>query len=124
MRQDSHATLAALEHDWADAWLSANAAICHRLLADDFVEVSACGRLVSKGEWITAAEFNRPRRVDWGDIRIRLFGRLAVVHSRLLLTNSAKGQEHRAELIATDVWTCHGEQWQVVSRQLTRVRSV
>jgi ketosteroid isomerase-like protein len=123
MREDAYATLAALEHDWADAWLTGNVAVCQRLLAYDFMEVSACGRLVSKGEWIAAIELNRPRTIDWGDVRIRLFGRFAVVHSRLHLTNNAKGQEHRAEYMATDIWTCHGEEWQVVSRQLTRVRA-
>jgi hypothetical protein len=54
MRDDTYVTLVALEHDWGHAWMTRNVALCEQIMADDFLEVSALGRLASRGEWIAA----------------------------------------------------------------------
>lgn len=123
MREDAHAVLTALEHDWADAWQRADVTRCARLLADDFVEINACGHLVSKGEWLAAMATSAPRRIRWEDSRVRLFGRYAVVYTRLHLAGSRKGAEYSAGFLVTDIWTFHGAEWTVFSRQLTRIRA-
>ena len=123
MREDGHAVITALEHDWTDAWRTGNAMRCARLMADDFVEVSSRGQLASKGEWLASMAANAPKRIRSGESRVRLFGRFAVAYLRLHLAGSSRGNDYSAEFLASDIWTFHGAQWLVVSRQLTRVRA-
>jgi len=122
MREDAHVVLAALEHDWAEAWQSRHANRCAQLMADDFVEVSSRGQVISKGEWLACFANNAPRRIRCGEGRVRLIGRSAIVYSKMHLAGTSRGREYSAEFLVTDNWTFHGEQWQVISRQLTRVR--
>ena len=121
MRDDTYATLAALEFDWANAWLNHNEAICEYLLADDFVEIAATGQVASKGEWLAALESHAPRLVTWSDMRVRPFGRFAIVHGKLQFVGDQCGA-HRSYL-ATDIWACRGSEWRVVSRQLTKAHA-
>lgn len=119
MRDDTYVTLAALEHDWGHAWMTRNATLCEQLMADDFLEVSALGRLTSRAEWIAAMLGNAPRQLVWSDIRVRPAGRCAVVHGVLRLLSSNQRNDQRQCFIATDVWLWRSGTWQVVSRQLT-----
>jgi hypothetical protein len=118
MKQEVHVTLAALEHDWGHAWMARDARVCADLLADDYVEICANGRFVSKPEWLGALA-RPPRQLRWLDLRVRPFARCAIVHGRLHLLAAANGHDHRENLIATDIWAWRDERWQVVSRQLT-----
>jgi ketosteroid isomerase-like protein len=119
MRDDTYVTLAALEHDWGHAWTTRNATLCQQLMADDFLEVSALGRLTSRAEWIAAMQGNPPRQLHWADVRVRPAGRCAIVHGLLRLLGHAKGHDLRQSFVATDVWLWRSGTWQVVSRQLT-----
>lgn len=119
MRQDAYVTLAALEHDWGHAWMTRNENLCEQLMADDFLEVSAHGRLASRAEWISLMQRTAPRQLQWADLRVRPAGRCAIVHGYLRLLGAAHGHDLRQSFIATDVWLCRGSHWQVVSRQLT-----
>lgn len=119
MRQDTYVTLAALEHDWGHAWMTRNSMLCEQLMADDFLEVSCLGRLVSRAEWVALMHGNAPRQLQWADLRVRPAGRCAIVHGFLRLLASAGGHDVRQSFIATDVWMWRTCSWQVVSRQLT-----
>lgn len=119
MRQDTYVTLAALEHDWGHAWMTRNATLCEQLMADDFLEVSALGRLASRAEWVSLMQRNAPRQLQWSDLRVRPAGRCAIVHGLLRILGSAQGRDVRQNFIATDVWLWRASNWQVVSRQLT-----
>jgi len=123
MRDDTYVTLAALEHDWGHAWMTRNATLCEQLMADDFLEVSALGRLASRAEWIAFMERNAPRQLQWADLRVRHVGRCAIVHGFLRVLGSANGHDLRQSFIATDVWLWRSGSWQVVSRQLTASHS-
>lgn len=123
MRQDTYVTLAALEHDWGHAWMTRNATLCEQLMADDFLEVSALGRLASRAEWLSMMQGNAPRQIQWSDLRVRTVGRCAIVHGFLRLLGSAHGHDVRQTHVATDVWLWRGSNWQVVSRQLTNSHS-
>lgn len=118
MKQEVFVTLAALEHDWGHAWINRDARICADLIADDFLEIGANGRFVSKSEWLGAIA-RPPRQLHWLDLRVRPLARCAIVHGRLHLLGASNGHDHRESVIATDVWTWRDERWQVVSRQLT-----
>lgn len=119
MRDDTYVTLAALEHDWGHAWTTRNTALCEQLMADDFLEVSALGRVTSRAEWILEMQGNPPRQLHWADVRVRPAGRCAIVHGLLRLLAQAKGHDLRHSFVATDVWLWRSGSWQVVSRQLT-----
>jgi hypothetical protein len=118
MKQEMFVTLAALEHDWGHAWMNRDSRICADLIADDFLEIGANGRFVSKSEWLGAIA-RPPRQVHWLDLRVRPLARCAIVHGRLHLLAGSNGHDHRDSLIATDVWSLRDDRWQVVSRQLT-----
>jgi ketosteroid isomerase-like protein len=123
MREDAHVVLSALEHDWADAWKNGDATRCARLLSDDFMEVTSCGQIVSKGEWLAALAMNAPGEVRWDESRTRLYGRYAVVHSKLHLTGTRRGHAYSTGFIVTDIWAFHGTEWTVFSRQFTKIRA-
>ena len=119
MRDDTYVTLVALEHDWGHAWMTRNVALCEQIMADDFLEVSALGRVASRGEWIEAMRGHPPRQLQWADVRVRPAGRCAIVHGLLRVHAAVPGHDVRQALVATDVWLWRGGTWQVVSRQLT-----
>ena len=122
MDKNVYATIAALEHDWSEAWLARNAVICDYLVGDDYLEIDPEGHIVSKGEWIDALESSAPREIRWGEIRVRPFGRFAIVHGRIELANGADDGARRRGYIVTDVWAFRGLEWRVVSRQLTSIK--
>ena len=120
MDKNIYVTIAALEHDWSEAWLARNASICEYLVGEDYVEIDPEGRMLSKGEWIDSLESSAPREIRWGEIRVRPFGRFAIVHGRIELVNGADDSGGRLVYIVTDVWAFRGLEWRVVSRQFTK----
>ena len=114
---DVFTKIAALEREWMDAWKSKNMVACDVLLAEDFVLVSATGRLMSKGEWLLAASDSFVcEDFQWQDIRVRPFGRFAIVHARVKQKAAISGKDWSGVFLLTDVWVQRSDEWQVVSR--------
>jgi len=119
MSENTEDTLGALERAWMDAWIAGDRETCARILADDFVLTSARGMLMTKDQWLDAIASIVGESFRWEEIRVRLFGDVAVVHSRTTQRASVAGQDWSGRFLLTDVWVRRGETWQVVSRHGT-----
>ena len=120
MNHSPESEITELEREWMDAWLKRDRETCDRLLGDDFILTSARGALMSKQEWLAGAmgpfvgvSFN------WEDVRVRLFGDVAIVHARTRQCATVAGQDWSGRFLLTDVWVQRNGRWQVVSRHGT-----
>ena len=100
-------------------WLATDRVTCARILADDFLLTSARGVLMTKSEWLAALDTIVGESFEWEEIRVRLFGEVAVVHCRTRQRASVGGQDWSGRFLITDVWVRRDGRWQVVSRHGT-----
>ena len=120
MTTSPESEIAALEHEWMDAWLRRDGDVCERILGDDFVLTSARGTLMSKPEWLAGAMGPIVgQSFHWDDLRVRVFGDMAIVHARTRQSASVAGQDWSGRFLITDVWARRVGRWQVVSRHGT-----
>lgn len=113
--------VAALEHQWMDAWCRKDRDTCERLLADDFLLTSARGVLMSKSEWLTnAMGLFVCDAFHWETLQVRpLTPDVAVVHARTRQEARLGEQAWSGVFLITDVWAMRHGRWQVVARHGT-----
>ena len=120
MTSSMESEIAALERQWMEAWLRRDRPTCDRILADDFVLTSARGTLMSKAEWLDGAMGHIVgQSFDWDELRVRLFGEVAIVHARTRQSATVSGHDWSGQFLLTDVWVHRDGRWQVVSRHGT-----
>jgi hypothetical protein len=95
------------EHDWAT--LGA-------VLSDDFVYTHMNGQVDDKDDYLDGLR-NVPRTIRRGDLRIRIYGDIALMNGRQYL--DAGTGEVEGEVL--EVWHRVGDGWQLVACQSTRV---
>lgn len=87
-------------------------------LADDFVNSNPDGTLVDrKGFLGQIAKGIAARNFACEDVRIRMFGDVAIIHAR---TTYEKPDGSNASGRYTDVWQRRGERWLCVCADVTR----
>jgi len=93
------------------AWFDAN-------LSADFLNTNPDGSLVDKAGFLKqiAAPSSVPD-LTCEDVRIRVFGDVAIIHARTRFTNAAGG---RGEGRYTDIWARHADRWLCVAAHVNR----
>jgi hypothetical protein len=119
MQSTPEAELTALERAWMEAWIRKDREMCSRILADDFILTSARGVLMSKSDWLAGLAMFDCTAFAWDEIIVRLFGEVAIVHSRIRQAAAVAGHDWSGVFLLTDVWVRRDGQWQVVSRHGT-----
>jgi ketosteroid isomerase-like protein len=109
-----------LERAYDDAFLKKDRAAMERLLADDFVYVHSNGTMTNRTQEI---EETISADVKWtasklDDLKVRVYGDVAVVTGVQTLTGSAKGYVSGARRF-TNVWVRRNGRWQTVGGQST-----
>jgi hypothetical protein len=113
------ATLARLNATYIDCVVNADAETFATILAPDFVCSNPDGTLVDRDEFlrrIRAAA--RLRQMDIDDVRIRVFGDVALIHAR---TTYVLGDGRSGSGRYTDVWARRDGEWLAVSAHVTRL---
>jgi ketosteroid isomerase-like protein len=111
-------TLTRLNEQYVDAFMKGDSGWYRDHLADDFVCIESDGSVLDKGQFLRNAEAG-PDVVSYAlsDVRVRLFGPIALVH--------AKGRWTRRDGSAgtsryTDVYRLLDGGWKAISAQITR----
>ncbi|MGH7039093.1 MAG: nuclear transport factor 2 family protein [Stellaceae bacterium] len=113
-----HDILAGLNRDYVAAVQHGDVRRFEEILADDFLCSNPDGAIVDRAQFL--AQTARPvtiRELTAEDVRIRLFGDVAVIHARTRY-RTADGEPRQGRY--TDVWARRGEQWLAVSAHVTR----
>jgi len=89
------------------------------ILADDFLCSAADGTVLDKTEFLEVTSGPRSlRHLSADDVRIRLFGDVAIIHAATYYETMA-GANGRGRY--TDIWSKRGGAWRAVAAHVTRL---
>jgi ketosteroid isomerase-like protein len=119
----AHKEIEGLELDWRQAQLNNNVTEVDRLLADDYLGISANGTLETKAD-----ELSRRRsgtlhisQLELSDIKVRIYGDTAVVTSRADLVGKSGDRDISGRFRYTRVYSNRQGQWRIVSFEASRI---
>jgi ketosteroid isomerase-like protein len=122
----SRQTIEGLEEQWRQAQLSGDVTAMDRLLADDFVGITAFGQVTTKAQQLARV---RDRvivltRLDLSDMKVKLLGSIAVVTTRAEVDGSSDGRSIAGAFRYTRVYhRLPNGSWKITSFEATRVPS-
>ncbi|MGC2400667.1 MAG: nuclear transport factor 2 family protein [Acidobacteriaceae bacterium] len=121
--ENAHKEIEGLELDWRQAQLTNNVSEVDRLLADDYLGISANGTLETKAD-----ELARRRNgslnithLELSDIKVRIYGDTAVVTSKADLVGKYGDRDISGRYRYTRVYSNRDGQWRIVSFEASRV---
>jgi ketosteroid isomerase-like protein len=119
----AHKEIEALEMDWRKAQLTNNVAAVDRLLADDYLGISANGTLETKADELTRRRTGSLHitQLDLSDIKVRIYGDTAVVTSKADLVGKNGDRDISGRYRYTRVYSNRDGQWRIVSFEASRV---
>ena len=114
-----------LEEKWRNAMLTGDAAAMDKLLAEDYVSISASGILQSKEDLL--ARMRNPRRhitaLEISDSKVRFYGATALVTSFAKVTGVNAEGEPIGNFRYTHVYVRNAQGlWKMVSSESSRIR--
>jgi ketosteroid isomerase-like protein len=112
-----------LEKQWADAVVKQDAVALERIVADDIVEVDPTGQVQTKAQDLADVKSGEYKleSFSFGDMKVRVFGNVAVVNGPYAIKGTYKGKDISGEGRFTDVFVKRQGRWQCVSTQSTRI---
>lgn len=118
-----HKIIEGLESEWRDAQLTDNIATLDRLLADDYLGISANGTLETKADVLATRRSGRLKitQMVLSDVKIRIYGDTAVVTSKVDLTGKNGDRDISGHYRYTRVYNFRAGQWRIVSFEASRV---
>lgn len=121
--ENAHKEIEGLELDWRQAMLSNNVSAVERLLADDYLGISANGTLETKADELTRRKSGMLHitQLDLSDIKVRIYGDTAVVTSKADLVGKSGDRDISGRYRYTRVYSNRDGQWRIVSFEASRV---
>jgi ketosteroid isomerase-like protein len=121
--ESAHKEIEGLELDWRQAQLSNNVSEVDRLLADDYLGISANGTLETKADELTRRKSGSLHitQLDLSDIKVRIYGDTAVVTSKADLVGKVGDRDISGRYRYTRVYSNRDGQWRIVSFEASRV---
>jgi ketosteroid isomerase-like protein len=121
--ENTHKEIEGLELDWRQAQLSNNVTEVDRLLADDYLGISANGTLETKADELTRRKSGSLHitQLDLSDIKVRIYGDTAVVTSKADLVGKNGDRDISGRYRYTRVYSNKDGQWRIVSFEASRV---
>jgi ketosteroid isomerase-like protein len=114
------AELRAANHAYVQAWIAADRDALARIVDEDFRFTSHSGDWLGKRELMQSVAASAAAPLSYDDVRVRLFGDVALVHGLLEYRRSDGGA---GKTRYTDVYrrAASGAPWRLVSAQLSEV---
>lgn len=118
-----HKEIETLEMQWRDAQLSNDVAVMDRLLADDYIGISASGTIETKTEALALRRAGTLHitTLDLNDLKVRIYGDTAVVTSRADLEGTNGAANISGKYRYTRVYNRRYGQWKIVSFEASRI---
>jgi ketosteroid isomerase-like protein len=118
-----HKEIEALEMQWRQAQLNNDVAVMDRLLADDYIGISATGTIETKPEALALRRAGTLHitGLDLNDLKVRIYGDTAVVTSRADLQGTNGASDISGKYRYTRVYNRRYGQWKIVSFEASRI---
>jgi ketosteroid isomerase-like protein len=118
-----HKEIETLEMQWRQAQLSNDVGVMDRLLADDYVGISANGIIETKSEALALRRAGTLHitSLDINDLKVRIYGDTAVVTSRADLEGASGSTNIGGKYRYTRVYNRRYGQWKIVSFEASRI---
>jgi hypothetical protein len=118
------AELSNLENAWAQVDVTNDRSIFQKILAPEFTSTSIAGQVRSRDEWLAAWQYEGVKSATNTDVKVHVISdSLAVVTGTDETTNiDNSGRQVMHEDRFTDTWVRGPQGWQIIARQLTRLR--
>lgn len=115
-----------LEMRWRDAELSNNVSEMGKLLADDYLGISANGTVETKSETLDARRAGtiRIQSLNITDLKVRVYGNTAVVTSKAALVGENGQSDISGDYRYTRVYAKRLGRWRIVSFEASRMHDV
>jgi ketosteroid isomerase-like protein len=116
---DDVATLTELNEAYLESVKMGDVDRFREILADDFLCSAADGSVLDKTQFLELTAGPRTlRHLSGADIRIRLFGDVAIIHAATTYT-TIDGRDGRGRY--TDIWAKRDGAWRAVAAHVTRL---
>jgi ketosteroid isomerase-like protein len=121
--ENTHKEIEGLELDWRQAQLSNNISEVDRLLADDYLGISANGTLETKADELTRRRSGTLHitQLDLSDIKVRVYGDTAVVTSKADVVGKNGDRDISGKFRYTRVYSNRLGEWRIVSFEASRI---
>jgi ketosteroid isomerase-like protein len=122
-RDNAHKEIEGLELDWRNALLTNNVNAVDRLLADDYLGISANGTLETKADELSRGRSGAVHitELELSDIKVRIYGDTAVVTSKAELVGKNGDRDISGRFRYTRVYSNRDGQWKIVSFEASRI---
>jgi ketosteroid isomerase-like protein len=116
-------TIRQLDRDWVKAYTRGDTAVLDRIYADDLIVTNPDGSVGNKAEELAAIKSGAFafQSITNEDVRVRVFGEMAVVTGRSMMKGRYKDQDISGGYRYTDVYLKKRGRWQAVALQITRI---
>src|ERR1700761_8034946 len=120
---NAHKEIEGLELDWRNAQLTNNVGTVDRLLADDYLGISANGTLDTKADELARRRSGTLHitELELSDIKVRIYGDTAVVTSKAELVGKSGDRDISGRYRYTRVYSNRDGQWRIVSFEASRM---
>ncbi len=117
--------------EFAQVWAKSDVVTLGRLLASDYLHTDFEGKVQNRDEWLAYAQSPRPvKRVEFEDVKIRLYGDVAVITGKNAITVSGKNVitgekiegESKGTIRFTQVWVKEDGTWKRALFQATPIK--
>jgi ketosteroid isomerase-like protein len=113
-----------LEKQWLKGQQTNNVALIEPLLAEGFVNTDSEGKFTDRAETIAQAKATKYTSVDYGDLKVKIFGSTGVATGTFRGTGTdSSGKPLDAKERFTDTWTKMASgKWQCVASQQSAIK--
>lgn len=119
-QQSDSALVGELNRQWIASYATKDTATMQKILADDFVMISATGKKLSRMDVINnvgSPELSNQAYID--STSIRVFGQIALVVGFIHFTIESKGEKMQGKNCYSDMYIKRRGKWQAVSAHVT-----
>lgn len=123
-KRTERAEIVQLEQKWRQAQLADDISTMDRLLADEFLGITASGQVVTKGQQLDRMRTHNfaLTELDISDLKMKISGNLAVVTSLAHMNGTVNGKPLRGNFRYTRVYHRVGRgEWKITNFEATRV---
>ena len=124
-KHESRHEIDQLEDEWREAILKSNTAEMEKLLADDYLAITASGRLQTKEQALASLRLGRMhfKTLDVSDRKVRFYGTTALVTSQAEVQGTTDDGDVSGSYRYTRVYVRDPQgAWKVVSFEVSKIR--